>query len=143
MDSQPPQKLDYQAPAPRPGKGGPKYLASRLISSYIGYLLVMGVLIFFVPKFSPVFMSFQMKVPAPTRMLLRASELCVRDYLWAILLPVPALWALANFAIPNPLLRRRLRLTAFLIVAAFLIFTLFALFLPLLSLIQNVNSPKP
>ncbi|HWE00988.1 MAG TPA: hypothetical protein VG326_01165 [Tepidisphaeraceae bacterium] len=60
-----------------------------------------------------------------------------------ILLPLPALWALANFSIPNAQVRRRLRLLAFLFVSAFLVFTLLALFVPLLQLIQGVSTPAP
>jgi type II secretory pathway component PulF len=103
----------------------------------------MAVLVFFVPRFVPVFSNFQVRLTAPTRLLLRASELCIRDYLWMILLPLPALWALANFSIPNAQVRRRLRLLAFLFVSAFLVFTLLALFVPLLQLIQGVSTPAP
>lgn len=143
MDSQNPPKLDYPSAPPRPVKPRPKYLASRLISSYIGYLLVMAVLVFFVPRFEPVFRDFKMDVPRSTMLLMRASRLCNQYYLWAALLPVPAVWAIANASIPYPILRRRLRLAAFLIVAAFLIFTLLALFLPMSHLMQTISGPKP
>ena len=111
----------------RTGRARPAYLVSRLISSYIGYLLVMAVLVFFVPRFEPVFKDFKMDLPRTTVLAL-ASRLCLRDYLWAFLLPVPALWATVNFYIPDPNIRRRLRLAAFVIVVAFLIFTMLALF---------------
>ena len=101
---------------------------SRLISSYIGYMLVMGVLVLLVPRFEPALVNLKINPPAVTVMLLQASSACIHYYLWAFLLPVPALWAVTNFNITNKTRRRRLRLGAFMFVLGFLIFTLVALF---------------
>lgn len=130
MDSSSPTNLDHPVP-PQPARStGPAYLVSRLISSYIGYLLVMGVLVLLVPRFEPALVdkNFKLNPPAVTVLLLSTSMACVNYYLWAFLLPVPALWAVLNFNIIDKTRRRRLRLGAFFFVVAFLIFTLVALF---------------
>jgi type II secretory pathway component PulF len=137
MDSDAPTNFEPSRPR-RPRRTVPAYLVSRLISSYIGYLLVMGVLVLLVPNFEGAFKDehFKLQPPLATLWLLKVSRLCVKYYLWVVLLPVPALWALANFNIANRTRRRGLRLSAFIFVAAFLIFTLLALFLPMTHLLQ-------
>ena len=142
MDS--PTSTNFESPAPgiRPRGTGPAYLVSRLISSYIGYLLVMGVLVLLVPAFDGALKDEKLtpRKPAATVVLLKVSQMCIRYYLWAFLLPVPAVWAVANFNIANKIRRRRIRLSAFIFVAAFLIFTLLALFLPMTHLFQPTTS---
>src|SRR6185437_5204906 len=140
MASGSPIHLSFQVPSLSPRGTGPAYLVSRLISAYIGYMLVMGVLVLLVPKFESAFDDFKLKLPIVTVALIGMSRACCELYLWGILLPVPAIWAVANFNIPDKHRRRRFRLWAFIAVAAFLIFTLLALFFPLLGLVNATAS---
>ncbi len=124
----------------------PGYLVSRLISSYIGYMIVMGVLALVVPKFQSLFNDFTFQVPWSTQVLLHASDLCLRYYLWALCIPLPAIWAMANVSIADKYRRRHMRLLAFVFVCSFLIFTLAALFFPTMHLIDQMpgrpNTPS-
>jgi len=139
MTEGPPINLEYRTPDPRgPRRAGPAYLLSRLISSYIGYLLVMAVLVLIVPRFEQVFADFKLAVPTATSLLLSISRICVRNYLWISFLPLPAIWAYGCYCISNRRLRRGLRLTAFLLVVAFLVVTLLSLFIPTFSLLHGV-----
>jgi type II secretory pathway component PulF len=103
-------------------------------------MLVMAVLALLVPKFESAFVDFKLKLPIVTVALIAMSQACRELYLWAILLPVPAIWAVANFNVPDKHRRRRIRLWAFIAVAAFLIFTLLALFFPLLGLVNGTSA---
>jgi hypothetical protein len=134
MASGPPLNLNYTPTRAVGRTTAPGYLTSRLISSYIGYMLVMGVLALIIPKFASVFSDLDFQPPLATVMLLQTSRMCLRYYLWAVCLPLPAFWALANISIADKYRRRRLRLAAFLFVAGFLVFTLFALFIPMMYL---------
>ncbi|HET6251545.1 MAG TPA: hypothetical protein VFE47_27925 [Tepidisphaeraceae bacterium] len=137
MTSGPPLNLNYAHPGPA-RVIAPGYLLSRLISSYIGYMLVMGILTLVVPKFESVFNEFGLRLPAATIALLQVSRLCIHGYLWLLCMPMPAMWAVVNVSINDKYRRRRLRLAAFLFVVAFLLFTLVALFLPMSHLTQTV-----
>ena len=137
MASGPPLNLNYYAPATPARLLKPGYLISRLISSYIGYMLVMGVLVLIVPKFESVFSDFALRLPAVTVALIQISQLCIRHYLWLLCMPMPAMWSLINVSINDKYHRRRLRLAAFIFVVMFLIFTLVALFLPMNHLLQG------
>jgi len=132
--------LGYMSRPPRNGATRPAYLVSRLISAYIGYLLVMIVLALLVPKFQIVFSDSSIKLPSATLALLWVSQVCVRGYLWAIFLPLPALWAISTSNIADRGRRRRRFLTAFMFVAAFLSFSVLALLIPLTHLSQDVAS---
>ena len=136
-----PINLNY---AIRPPQGGvrPAYLVSRLISSYIGYMLVMGVLVLIVPRFETVFRDFKLSLPAMTMALLGVSRWTVQLYLWAVCIPLPALWAWANASIVEPTLRRRLRQGAVFLVLAFLVLTVITLLMPMLALIEGVSTPS-
>lgn len=139
MSQGPPVNLEYQ-PGPR-NRPGPAYLVSRLISSYIGYALIMTVLVLIVPRFEQVFRDFKATVPGVTTLLIFASRLCTQYYLWAILIPLPAIWAVGNANIPDSRLRRWLRVAAFIFVVLFLIYSLIALFRPLMLLIKSLAGP--
>jgi type II secretory pathway component PulF len=137
MASGPPLNLNY-APSVTPQRVvKPGYVISRLISSYIGYMLVMGILALIVPKFESVFSDFNVRLPIITIALIQASQYCMRCYVWLVCLPIPAMWALVNVSISDKYTRRSLRLAAFLFVVAFLIFTLAALFLPMNHLLAT------
>ena len=102
----------------------------------------MGVLVLLVPWFGRAYadVNNNLHPPEATVLLLDASRACIHYYLWAFLLPVPAIWAVANANIRDKHRRRRFRLVAFILVAAFLIFTLLALFLPMSHLLQGSTS---
>ncbi|HZL38415.1 MAG TPA: hypothetical protein VFC78_24085 [Tepidisphaeraceae bacterium] len=144
MQAHPPYPLEYHPLANAPRGGGPAYLISRLIGSYLAYAVVMAVLVGVVPKFSRIFTDFNLALPLPSVLLVRASQLCITHYLWAVLLPVPAGWALLTSmaAGSSPSRRRWVRLGAFMLVAAFLIFAILALFMPMISLINGMSGHK-
>ncbi len=142
MASGTPINLSYHTAALLPRRVGPAYLVSRLITSYIGYLLVMGVLTLLVPRFEVTFSNFKVNLPLATLFLIRVSRVCLDYYLWALLLPVPGIWAVANFNIPSRRQRRGIRVGAFVLVSAFLIFTILALVLPMLSLVNSASAQK-
>jgi type II secretory pathway component PulF len=98
----------------------------------------MSVLALVAPKFEMVFSGSGVKLPTATAALLWASRICVRGYLWAVFLPLPALWAVSTSNVSNKNLRRRRFLTAFLFVAAFLSFSVLALLIPLAHLPQDL-----
>lgn len=100
----------------------------------------MCVLVLAVPKFERMLRDFDAQLPAATMVLIKASRFCVGQYLWLKLLPTPAIWAAVNVSITNRKRRRRIRLAAFMLVAAFLIYSVGALGLPLLRLADNVET---
>lgn len=143
MSLPPSINLDYRTAPARP-RARPAYLVSRLITSYLGYGLIMVVLAVIVPRFERVYADFQVRLPALTALLLAASRFCLRYYLWATLIPLPAIWSVANTWIPSSRDRRRMRLAAFVGVILFLVLTLFALFTPMASLASTTaTSPPP
>ncbi len=102
----------------------------------------MIVLVLIVPRFEQLFSDFKLSLPPMSAWLLGISQLCVRYYLWAALLPAPALWAYGNASIPDRKLRRALRAAAFMLVLIFLVFTIVALFKPLIALVEGITAVK-
>lgn len=123
----------------------PAYLISRLITSYLAYLVVMAVLVLVVPRFSRIFDDFKLRVALPTRALFEASRICGQNYLWLWLAPLPAFWAIGSSlaAGASNSRRRVVRLGAFVLVAVFLVFTVLALFFPMLAVLEQTNRYKP
>jgi len=143
MASTTPPTLEYAPRRPRTGRGW-DYLAHL-----IRWLLVGGVfaivLAGVVPRFEQLFRDFKLQLPWSSQLLLALSRWFVNDYGWVPAVPLPFLLAyLLSLPGHTPQEKRKVRrwerLLAFLLIAAFLVYVIVALFMPMISLIEAISS---
>lgn len=121
-------------------------MTAFLVAAIIHFVVVTDLAIL-VPRFEPIFESFEVKLPLFTGVLLAVSR-WFRDIGWIILLPMPlvigfAVGMLTKARPPGaPSRKARLAAIVILVVGAIVMITAIALFLPMISLIQGVSSPR-
>jgi hypothetical protein len=136
--------LEYRAPEPSGGQVA--RFIGQLALWYAQYFAVMFVMTLVVPRFQAVFQDFHVSLSEPTVVLLLAARLCRDHALWLWLAPLPAIFALL-IAPPWPRQtsarsRRGWRLIATLLMACFLLFLLYALGTPLVTVVGGLSNTK-
>jgi hypothetical protein len=139
-----PQPLNYSPPQ----LGRPIFSTGAFVA-----VLIMGAVVtataITAGRFEPVFRDFHTDLPVSTVILLSLSRIFLHDFGWLIiplaLFVVPLLWA-AAFPPPEDPTQRRirhrwLRLAATVFIMLWVLFTVIALFAPMISLIQSVSGP--
>jgi type IV pilus assembly protein PilC len=150
-----PKPLDYRSPPRLPPRG-----VFNEAACYAGIIIAMVLLVdlvFVVPRFEAIFKDFGTTLPVMTQWLLIASRWTTGG-LWVLFLVLPVLFgflvALVQPVGPEPenpaelhAPRRRrpgswwMFRFAMLVILAIVIVTVFALFLPMITLIQAVSGP--
>ena len=120
-----------------------RHLTARVTVAVCGGLSVPGLFlfpIFVLPKFRDIWMEFDVALPAATELLIDISH-CVLQY-WFILVPVFGAGLVAVFLLPAVLKGRwSLHLSASfsLVVTAFWLLSVVAMFLPLVKLTSSLG----
>ena len=136
------QTVDYIAPTAIPRRQVFSVMAFLVVGIPIVCLLL--VMIFVIPKFEAIFADFGTRLPAITQFLIDVARICARfGWLPAALFPLAAGFVFPLFVQPDLRHAHARVLIALLLVLVMLLATLLiliiALFMPMLSLIQNIS----
>jgi hypothetical protein len=141
-----PQPLQYAGPQTPPS------LRWRPVSLMIAsgfYCVLLIAACYKAAKLKQVFSDFKVEIPTITRVVLSLSGVIWGDYVWIILLPLSILWPLILvqfLPVPEkPETRRKIVLRTRTIVVVIYLITIatvaYALFAPMIVLIQSVSGP--
>ena len=140
----PPLALEYGRPAPRRRTAAGEYAFHAAVWLVV-VCLIAGTLQFVVPRYESIYAGYKLRLPAATAVLISASGLLRRAYVWPFVALLPFAAALLTRPPANGDDARRARRRGYVtflagvLLALFSIFTMLALTMPAIAVGQAVK----